>query len=59
MQVASLERHVRASDVPPERLAGNSQLSEQDKVAEVEKNPEHPWHKLLGDLTANTFRPQF
>lgn len=26
-------------------------------VAEVEQNPKHPWHKLLGDLTADAFRP--
>jgi FADH2 O2-dependent halogenase len=30
-----------------------------DKVAEVERNVEHPWHKLLGDLTSNSFRPSF
>ena len=24
-------------------------------VAEVERNPKHVWHKLLGDLTANAF----
>ena len=24
-------------------------------VMEVEKNPNHVWHKLLGDLTANAF----
>jgi FADH2 O2-dependent halogenase len=30
-----------------------------EKVVEVEQNKEHPWHKLLGDLTANNFRPQF
>src|SRR4029077_18353845 len=24
-------------------------------VVEVEKNPKHIWHKLLGDLTANAF----
>lgn len=29
-----------------------------EKVREVEENPEHPWHKLLGDLTSNTFRPR-
>jgi flavin-dependent dehydrogenase len=29
------------------------------KVAEVEQNPNHPWHKMLGDLTANNFRPEF
>jgi hypothetical protein len=26
-------------------------------VADVEKNPKHPWHELLVDLTANAFRP--
>jgi FADH2 O2-dependent halogenase len=26
-------------------------------VSEVEQNDKHPWHKLLGDLTANAFRP--
>jgi len=24
-------------------------------VTEVEQNEKHPWHKLLGDLTANAF----
>ncbi len=28
-------------------------------VSEVENNPKHPWHTLLGDLTANAFRPAF
>jgi 1H-pyrrole-2-carbonyl-[peptidyl-carrier protein] chlorinase len=26
-------------------------------VADVERNPKHPWHQLLGDLTADAFRP--
>ena len=26
-------------------------------VAQVENNPRHPWHKSLGDLTANAFKP--
>jgi flavin-dependent dehydrogenase len=26
-------------------------------VAEVEQNPKHPWHELLGDLTAHAFQP--
>jgi FADH2 O2-dependent halogenase len=30
-----------------------------EMVAEVERNPEHPWHKLLNDLTASNFSPQF
>jgi hypothetical protein len=28
-------------------------------VAEVERNETHPWHKMLGDLTSNAFRPEF
>jgi flavin-dependent dehydrogenase len=28
-------------------------------VSEVENNPDHVWHKLLGDLTADAFRPSF
>lgn len=28
-------------------------------VAEVEQNPKHPWHQLLGDLTSNAFQPAF
>jgi 1H-pyrrole-2-carbonyl-[peptidyl-carrier protein] chlorinase len=28
-----------------------------EMVTEVENNEKHPWHKLLGDLTANSFRP--
>jgi FADH2 O2-dependent halogenase len=28
-------------------------------VTEVEQNERHPWHKLLGDLTQDAFRPQF
>lgn len=27
-------------------------------VAQVEQNPKHPWHDLLGSLTSNAFRPQ-
>jgi 1H-pyrrole-2-carbonyl-[peptidyl-carrier protein] chlorinase len=30
----------------------------QQMVAEVEENPDHPWHKLLGDLTAQAFQPR-
>ncbi len=28
-------------------------------VTAVEQNPNHVWHKLLGDLTCNTFKPSF
>jgi FADH2 O2-dependent halogenase len=30
-----------------------------DIVTEVENNERHPWHELLGDLTANVFKPTF
>lgn len=28
-------------------------------VSDVENNPNHVWHSLLGDLTANAFKPAF
>ena len=28
-------------------------------VREVERRENHPWHKLLGDLTGDTFKPLF
>lgn len=31
----------------------------QEMVAQVERNERHPWHKLLGDLTSDAFRPAF
>jgi FADH2 O2-dependent halogenase len=30
-----------------------------EMVAKVEQNEKHPWHKLLGDLTSDAFRPTF
>jgi len=30
-----------------------------EMVAKVEQDTKHPWHKLLGDLTSNAFRPSF
>lgn len=30
----------------------------QAMVAEVEQDPKHPWHELLGELTSDQFRPQ-
>ena len=29
----------------------------QAMVTEVEQNPKHIWHSLLGDLTSDAFRP--
>jgi 1H-pyrrole-2-carbonyl-[peptidyl-carrier protein] chlorinase len=31
----------------------------QAQVEEVEQNERHPWHRLLGNLTANAFSPAF
>jgi hypothetical protein len=28
-------------------------------VTKVEQNEKHPWHKLLGNLTSDAFRPTF
>jgi flagellar protein FlgJ len=35
MNIPPLQRHIEASDIPPERLAGNSQLTEQEKIGEA------------------------
>jgi Rod binding domain-containing protein len=37
MQISPLQRHVNAADLPLEKLAGNSQVSEQEKVAELSR----------------------
>jgi|SRR5579871_4437813 len=31
----------------------------QEMVLEVERNEKHPWHKLLGEMTAGVFKPLF
>ena len=30
-----------------------------ETVAKVERNPRHPWHDLLGDLTNRAFEPAY
>ena len=30
-----------------------------DNVTDIERRPDHPWHKLLNDLTNDAFSPQF
>jgi peptidoglycan hydrolase FlgJ len=37
MEIPTLQRHVNAADLPLERLAGNQQISDADKVAEVSR----------------------
>jgi len=41
-------------DAAPPLLEKMKQL-----VSKVEENPNHVWHKLLGDLTGNVFSPEF
>ena len=48
-----LQGDVYDEEAPPV-LAKMKQL-----VSQVEENPNHVWHKLLGDLTGNAFSPQF
>src|SRR5215467_7022100 len=35
MNIPPIQGHIDAADIPPERLAGNSQLTEQEKVGEA------------------------
>jgi Rod binding domain-containing protein len=35
MDIPPIQRRIEAADVPPEQLAGNSQLSEEQKIGEV------------------------
>ncbi len=37
MEISSLNRQVRAADVPIDKIAGNSRLSEKEKVTEVSR----------------------
>jgi Rod binding domain-containing protein len=37
MEIASLQRTVDASQIPPEQLAGNSQLSQREKIGEASR----------------------
>ena len=37
MELAPLQCHVKASDLPVERLAGNKQLTETEKVTEISR----------------------
>ena len=38
MNLTALQPHVRASDVPPEQLAHNQALTEQEKIGEASRH---------------------
>lgn len=54
MLVSSLSKPVNASDVPPERLAGNTVLTDQQKIAEASRQFEAI---LLRQILAATQKP--
>ena len=56
MEISSLQRHVSASDLPLERLAGNQQISDADKVAEVSRQFEAVMlRQILGSAQKTIF----
>src|SRR5689334_17076437 len=54
MQINSLQNHVDASDIQPERLAGNPQLSEKQKIGEASRQFEAILLKQVLDGTQKT-----
>jgi peptidoglycan hydrolase FlgJ len=57
MDVAPLQRHIAAADVAPERLAGNSHLSEQEKIAEASRQFEAVLLRQILESTQKTVIP--
>lgn len=56
MEISALQRQVRATDLPIERLAGNRHISEADKVAEVSRQFEAVLlRQILGDAQKKIF----
>lgn len=56
MEIAALQHHVRASDLPLERLAASTQISQTDKVAEVSRQFEAVLlRQILGDAQKTIF----
>ena len=51
MDIAPIQRHLEASDIPPERLAGNSQLTDAQKIGEAARQFEAI---LLRQILENT-----
>jgi Rod binding domain-containing protein len=56
MEISPLQRHVSASDLPLERLAGNKQVSDGEKVAEVSRQFEAVLlRQILGSAQKTVF----
>ena len=56
MEMLPLQRHVHAADLPLDRLAGSSKLSDTEKVAEVSRQFEAV---LLRQILGNAQKPVF
>ncbi len=54
MDVSPIQRHLEASDIPPERLAASSQLTEDQKIGEATRQFEAI---LLRQILENTQKP--
>ena len=54
MEIVSLQRRIEAEDVPPERLAGNPRLTEQEKIAEASRQFEAVLLKQILESTQKT-----
>jgi peptidoglycan hydrolase FlgJ len=57
MDVAPIQRHLAAADIAPERLAGNSQLSEREKIAEASRQFEAVLLRQILESTQKTVIP--
>ena len=54
MAISPLQRHVSAADLPPERLAANTTLSEKEKVAEASRQFEAILVRQILDASQKT-----
>src|SRR5450432_447493 len=54
MEIASLQRKVDASEIEPEQLAGNSQLSRSEKIAEASRQFEAVLLRQILESTQKT-----
>lgn len=60
MQTAPIHNHVNAADLPLESLAGNSKLSEQEKVGELGRQFEAVLlRKILGEAQKTQFSSKY
>ena len=54
MEIAPLQRHVVAADLPPERLANNPALSEREKITEASRQFEAVLLRQILETTQKT-----